>query len=244
MKKLLFALSALLVALMLIAAGSVATQVEPKKTSTFSYVQELTGDIETDIANFVEAERSLGIPEEAIQKSLVHFRAALEKSKYNVYEIQTFSVVVDATDVNAYQHALEAEGLPAEIVQGLVESFHQHANKTQQEFSIAGVACKRRTDGAVAYNAFGQVLYQYSSSIYWCYNGSVIVDLDDWETYSTFWGWQFMSSTRNSRGGVGQTSFILHRQATMYNRLTGWTAYPSTHQGVYGNGTSWGEANP
>ena len=207
----------------------------PAGGNAFSLVSEHTGDIETDLVRRAQELRDLGFSETEIQEDLAHLRPALEKSKYGVAETLTFSVVVDGRDADAYAQALREQGLSEDGVRSLTAQFARET--AALPLSPAG-GCKTRTDGAVARNAFGQTLYRYSSSIYWCFDGSKITALDTWESHSTYWGWQFKGSTHNSSGGLGQWEYALHRRATMYQPWLGLYAHPDTHQRVYGNGSS------
>ena len=213
----------------------------PAGGSTFSLVSEHTGDIEADLANRAQQLRDLGFSEAEIQNDLAHLRPALEKSKYGVIKTLTFSVVVDGRDAEAYAQALREQGLSEDSVRSLTAQF---ARETAASPAPTSGGCKTRTDGVVARNAFGQTLYRYSSSIYWCFDGSSITALDTWESHSTYWGWQFKGSTHDSSGGTGQGEYALHRRATMYQTYLGLYAHPDTHQRVYGNGSSWGTASP
>lgn len=245
MKKLLYSflvlslLLGLAVATVWAQSSSGGAEEVPASGSTFSLVSEATGDIESDLNAFAQKLRSLGFSEEEIQQNLAHLRPALEQSKYGIVETRTFSVVVDGRDVQAYKRALQNEGLSEESVQAMSAEFEAKI----AELASSG-SCKTRVDGAEALNAFGQVLYRYSSSIHWCYDGSQITALDTWDSHSTYWGWQYQGSTHNSSGGLGMGDYALHRQATMHQPVLGLYAYPDTHQRVYGDGSSWGTASP
>ncbi len=228
----------------------------PTSGRTFSTVIEVSpdGDIERDLKNQEEALRAMGFTDEAIQNEQAHLRAILEKKKYDVAETKTFSVIIDNTMSDpyaAFAKALETQGFSQESARILTDNFREETAshiaqsvKSNTSWKIRTGGAKIRTDGAVAYNSFGQMLYEYSSSIYWEYNGSKITDLDTWESHSTYLGWEFRGSTHNSSGGVGQWSYALHREATMIHHYVGLTAYPDTHQRVYGDGSSWGTASP
>ncbi len=223
--------------------GTKPEQFVPQNGRTFAIVNEATGDIENDLATYAQELRAQGFSEEEIRQNLTHLRSALERSKYGVVETRTFSVVVNGLDTDAYARALEAQGLSPEAVQTLTDAFRKHTAALAKEAPAAG-GCKTRTDGAEARNAFGQALYRYSSSIYWCYDGGRITALDDWEAHSAYWGWQFRRSAGNQNGGAGQSSDALHRSAVMYQPVLGIKAHPDTRQRVYGNGSSWGNASP
>ncbi len=226
-----------------------AAHAAPAGGHTFSSVIEGSpdGDIERDLKNNEEALRAMGFTDEEIQEQQAHLRANLEKKKYGVAETKTFSVVIDNTMPDpyaAFAQALEAQGFSQETAQILTDDLRKETASQTAQSVKSNTPWKRRIDGAVAYNGFGQMLYKYSSGIYWEYNGSKITALDTWESHSTYWGWQFQGSTHNSSGGVGQWSYTLHREATMFQPILGLTAHPDTHQRVYGDGTSWGTASP
>jgi hypothetical protein len=219
-----------------------ADKVTPAGSQTFSWVVEFSGDIEADIQNYRQMLEGRGYSEAQIQHVIDHLRPALEASKYAPVETRTFSVEVQLGDLESYVRDLREQGVSEESISSLqAEMQAKRESLSDDELIIAG--CRIRTDGAEAYNAFGQLLYSYCSSIYWCYNGSVITSLDTWESHSTFWGWQFQGSTKSESGGLGLSYYILHRYATMYHFI-GLYAYPDTHQGVYGDGSSWGYASP
>ncbi len=224
-------------------ALSQAQEAAPAETRTFSWVVEFTGDIDADLQRFADMLRGRGYSEAEVRRELGHLRPALESSKYGAVETRTFSVEVQAGDMEAYLRALREQGVSEETIRALEAEVRSRWGSMLEGISTSG-GCKTRTDGAEAYNAFGQLLYRYSSSIYWCYDGSSITSLNTWESYSTYWGWQFLGSTKSESGGLGQWSYILHRYATMYNPYIRSYAYPDTHQGVYGDGSSWGYANP
>ncbi len=242
MRKSTIILSILAMAAVVLMAGFKAipkSYAQPAGSRTFSIVQEETGDTEKDVANYAAALRAQGWSEQEIASATKRLRESIEKSKRDVAETHTFSVVVDANDVEGYVAALRKQGVSDETIQILKEEFVKHQAMAPQSKN----PCKQRTDGAEAYNAYHMLLYRYSSSIRWCYNGSKITYLDTWEQYSTYWGWQFGGSSSSRSGGVGSFSFTIHRYATMYNRVTHAVKHPSTHQSVYANGYSWGSAS-
>ena len=210
----------------------------------FSFVLSDTGNVDHDVAAFAESLRQQGFSEKEIQENVQHYRASWEESRRSVSKIETitFSVVVNSNDLQAYKQKLEQGGLTDEEATALAAELQEEVKL--QSPQTAKDPCRIRTDGAEARNALGQVLYRYSSSIHWCYNGSQITWLHTWESYSTYWGWQFKGSRHNSSGGIGAWRFTLDRYATMYNPITGNYGYPDTHQMVYGNGYSWGTASP
>jgi len=210
----------------------------------FSLVLSESGNADHDVAAFAEALRKQGFSEKEIQENVQHYRTAWEESRRNVSRVETitFSVVVNSNDIRTYKQKLEQAGLTDEEATALAAELQEEVKL--QSPQTAKDPCRIRTDGAEARNALGQVLYRYSSSIHWCYNGSQITWLHTWESYSTYWGWQFKGSRHNSSGSVGAWRFTLDRYATMYNSITGNYGYPDTHQMVYGNGYSWGTASP
>ncbi|MFO7943298.1 MAG: hypothetical protein R6U51_03230 [Anaerolineales bacterium] len=215
----------------------------PAEVKAFSFVMEFGGVVEEDLQRYAHTLQDQGYSEAEIQQELAHLRPALETSKYDPIETRTFSVEVEFGDIDAYVRALREQGVSEETIQAL-DAEVQDKRQSLSDGVVNARGCKIRTDGAEARNIYGQLLYRYSSSTYWCYNGNTITSLDTWESYSTYLGWQFRGSTKSQSGGVGQWSYILHRYATMYNPYLGLYGYPDTHQGVYGDGSSWGYANP
>ncbi len=242
MRKSTIILSILAMAAVVLMAGFKAipkSYAQPAGSRTFSVVVDITGDTEKDVANYAAALRAQGVSEEEIEAYVKQMREEENRIKKEVAETHTFSVVVDANDVEGYVAALRKQGVSEETIQKLKDEFVKHQTAAPNPKN----SCKRRTDGAEAYNAYHMLLYSYSSTVEWCYNGSTITSLSTWEKYSTYWGWQFGGSSSSRSGGVGSFSFTIHRYATMYNRVTGAVKHPSTHQSVYANGYSWGSAS-
>ena len=241
----LIVISALLI-LVLGAAFIGANQADlasPAKANTFSFVVEFTGDVEEDLQLFAHTLRDQGFSEAEIQNNLAHLRPNLEASTYGPFEKLTFSVEVECGDIDAFVLALSKQGISEETIQILENEISNNWQRlSDNDLDTRG--CKTRIDGVEVKNAYGMLLYSYSSYINWCYNGSTITYLNAWESYSTYLGWQFIGSTKNLSGGLGQGSYILHRYATFYNPIIGLYGYPDTHQGVYGDGSSWGYASP
>ena len=222
---------------------SQADLASPAEAVTFSYVVEFTGDVEEDLHLFAQMLQDQGFSEAEIQNNLDHLRPNLETSTYNPSEKLAFSVEVECGDIDGFVLALREQGVSEETIRNLENEISNNWRKfSGNELDSRG--CKTRIDGAEMKNLYGMLLYSYSSSIYWCYSGSTITTLDTWESYSTYLGWQFIGSSKNQSGGLGQWSYILHRYATFYNPFLSLYGYPDTHQGVYGDGSSWGYASP
>ena len=215
----------------------------PAEINTYSFTVEFIGDVEQDIQHFVQILQDHRYSETNIQSELANLRPNLENSTYGPYETLAFSVEVECGDIAAYTRSLREQGVSEDTIQALETEI---INNWQELFDgdLITRECKTRIDGVEVKNIYGMLPYSYSSYIYWCYNGSTITCLDTWESFSTYLGWQFIGSTKNQSGGLGQWSNILHRYATMYNPILGLYGYPDTHQCVYGDGSSWGYANP
>ncbi|RLD08726.1 MAG: hypothetical protein DRI65_01475 [Chloroflexota bacterium] len=221
---------------------SKADLVDPVEAKTYSFTVEFSGDVEQDLQRYSYLLRDYGYSEPDIQRELANLRPNLEYSTYGPIETLTFSVEMEYGDIDEFVLSLREQGVTEETIQDLETEVQNEWQELPTGDPITR-GCKTRIDGVEVKNAYGMLLYSYSSYIYWCYNGNTITYLDPWESYSTYMGWQFIGSTKNQSGGLGQGAYILHRYAIFYNPIIGY-AYPDTHQGVYGDGTSWGYASP
>ncbi|GAB4398262.1 MAG: hypothetical protein OHK0052_21220 [Anaerolineales bacterium] len=215
----------------------------PAKGGAFSREMAFNGTLEDFVQQEADDLRAFGMSEEQIAKEIEQWRAELEQQRVVPGDAVVFSVVVADGDLKGYEVALREQGVPEETLNDLMQAYRDELDTAPLQ-AINGGGCKVRTDGAVMKNFFGEELYRYSSKIRWCYDGHKITLLKDFENYATYWGWEFKGSTKNSSGSVGEGIYSLERRATLFHPLIPLTQYPNTAQEVFGDGSSWGSANP
>jgi len=114
-----------------------------------------------------------------------------------------------------------------------------------------GSGCGTLTTSRTGYSAVGLKLWRYNQQVYRCWNGSKLTTAyrqNRWgEVYAPLW--QFAGHTGGwTRGGTGQWSFIAWTQGDFRLCFGGWGigcvqhSYPWIEQGVYGNGTYYGNS--
>ena len=106
--------------------------------------------------------------------------------------------------------------------------------------------CKGYTLGIKGSNYAGVMLWKYSWTINWCYNGTTITSVQKYRTVWVNWSWNFRRDiSDDSSGGVGQTSYSHYGQGEFCFINVGVCvaySYPWVSQTVRGNGTYSGSA--
>ncbi len=117
--------------------------------------------------------------------------------------------VVDQMMAKPDPLAAYAELTPAE--QAAVDEFHTPATFAMEtaggdEGGVAGDGlCNTHNRSYSAFNSVGNTLWRYTTSTYFCYNGTVFITDPNFGTSAyTFYLWQFVGNTNTSEsGGIG-----------------------------------------
>lgn len=129
-----------------------------------------------------------------------------------------------------------------------INYFEYFGQKSTTSFALTASGCRTYTLGAQMLNILGNVIWKYTQSIDWCYNGTSITSKsrNDWANVYIF-GWTYKGrQSLSESGGVGQSSYHSFAQGWFCMLDVGtciWNFYPWVDQTVYGNGSYSGSAD-